>query len=562
MIVLGLIGRPDSPWCHDATACLLIDGVVTSALEQERLSRRRYAPGEGAEQAARLLLDESGLRPSDVDAIGYAWADASPQDARRVDTDLESGVLATDRLTATILPGLTGELRNREIFFFDHHLCHAAQTYWFNPHPVADILIADGMGGAGATSLFTVNNGRFQLIERYSHAWSLGIFYEAAAYYAGLGWDAAGKLMGLSSYGQPSGRRFMTFDDGAGAFRLSAGLNGVPHRGLPEERLAPAWLEIFESSVFPFAGGAGNTHDYATFAADVQATLEDAGMALARRLRKRSGANVLLTAGGVALNAHLNRLLARTSGYRSVCSTAAPHDGGAAIGAGLLAASLMGEPIRTAAADQPLQIFLGPEITVAQIEHALGSSRASAIALEPDKLRMEVASALRQGEIVAYYDGRIELGPRALGARSLLAPIRPRHVLDRLNRIKGRAPWRPAALSLTGDGFRMLDLEPPVKGLSEYMLCVHKVGADVRPMASAGVHVDGTSRAQYVPKDTEFAALISAVADQTGMPAVINTSLNLRGQPMVLTPGQALELFTEAPGVGVLAMPPYLLRRG
>jgi carbamoyltransferase len=561
MIVLGLIGRPDSQWCHDATASLVIDGVVVGALEQERISRRRYAAGEGPEDAVRVLLDQHRLRPSDIDAIGYAWADATSDIARSVDTDLVGGVLATERLTATILPGMADDLRHKEIFFFDHHLCHAAQTYWFNAHSKADILVADGMGGAGATSLFAVDDGRFELLDRYSHSWSLGIFYEAAAYYAGLGWDAAGKLMGLSSYGRPSGRRFMAFDDGAGSFRLDPGLRGVSTAELPEEGLAHAWLALFEANAFPFAAGSGNTFDYATFAADIQATLEDVGMALARRLRRRSGNDVLMVAGGVALNAHLNRLFALDSGYRSVCSTAAPHDGGAAIGAGLLAASLSGESISLRTAADPLQIFLGPEVTVASIERAVSVASSSAIALEPDKLQAEVAAALGRGEIVAYFDGRIEIGPRALGARSLLAAPRPRGVADRLNRIKGRAPWRPAALSLTDEGFHDLDLEPPVHGLSDYMLCVHKVGADAWPAASAGVHVDGTTRAQHVPGETAFGQLLTAVAAETGLPAVINTSLNLRGQPMILHPRQAIELFDEAPEVDLLAMPPYILRR-
>jgi carbamoyltransferase len=561
MHVLGLIGRPDSPECHDATAALIVDGVLVGALEQERISRRRYAAGEGAEDAVRVLLAEHGLRPSDIDAIGYAWTDATPEISRRVETGLPGGVMATDRLTTAILPGLADQLRHRDIYFFDHHLCHAAETYWLNSEVTADVLVADGMGGAGATSLFRVDDGEFRLLDRYPHAWSLGIFYEAAAYFAGLGWDAAGKLMGLSSYGHPSGRHFLAYDERAGTFSLDPSLRGVPAAGLPEDRLAPAWLEIFERSVFPYAACAGSTFDYATFAADVQVTLEDVGMALARRLRGESGADALLLAGGVALNAHLNRLLARESGYRRVLSTPAPHDGGAAIGAGLLAASLRGEALRPGSVAEPLPIFLGPKVTVADIERALAGTGHRAVSMEPDKLRKEVAAELASGGIVAYFDGPIEIGPRALGARSLLSSVQPRAGLDRLNRIKGRAPWRPAAMALTGGGFRSLGLEPPAHGLSEYMLCVHAVDEAHWAEASAGVHVDGTTRAQYVPDGTGFGNLLSAVAGETGIPAAINTSLNLRGQPMALSPGQAIDLFGEAPDVDMLVLPPYVLRR-
>ena len=450
MIVLGLIGRPDSKWCHDATAALIVDGTVVSALEQERISCRRYAQGEGAQDAVEVLLADAGLRPSDVDAIGYAWADADPAVSRVADSTLAGGALATDKMTSAILPRLAGQLGNREIIFFDHHLCHAAETYWFNPFSRAAILVADGMGGAGATSLFLAEDGKFKLLDRYDHAWSLGIFYEAAAYYAGLGWDAAGKLMGLSSYGTPSGRRFITFDANTGAFALDPSLRGMPPSDLREDGLAHAWISVFEASVFPYAAGVGNTFDYATFAADVQVTLEEIGLALARRLRQRTGAEALLLAGGVALNAHLNRLLVRCGEYRAVASTAAPHDGGAAVGAGLLAATLLGEPVRLAAVGDPPRIFLGPEVSARRIERAIARAGCPAVAFDDDSLRKQVARALGEEQVVAYFDGPIELGPRALGARSLLAAPRPRLVLDRLNRIKGRAPWWPAVLVSPG----------------------------------------------------------------------------------------------------------------
>jgi carbamoyltransferase len=263
----------------------------------------------------------------------------------------------------------------------------------------------------------------------------------------------------------------------------------------------------------------------------------------------------------VALNAHLNRLLARESGYRTVASTMAPHDGGAAIGAGLLAAAVLGEPVRRPAPEDPPRICLGPAVRAAAVEAALADSPVTPRAMDPDGLRTEIAAALGRGRIVAYFDGPIEMGPRALGARSLLASPASRATLDRINRIKGRAAWRPAALALTGAGFRGLDMEPPAVGLSEYMLCVHHVDPDAWRTVSAGVHVDGTSRAQHVLPDTGFGALLDAVGADSGLPAVINTSLNLRGQPMVLTPRDAVELFDQARDIDVLAMPPYLVAR-
>jgi carbamoyltransferase len=163
---------------------------------------------------------------------------------------------------------------------------------------------------------------------------------------------------------------------------------------------------------------------------------------------------------------------------------------------------------------------------------------------------------------VAWFDGPNEFGPRALGARSLLASPSSRETLDRLNRVKGREPWRPAALSLTQEGFYALDMEPPVPGLSDYMLCTHQVGEHESHRAVAGVHVDGTTRAQYVPEEKNgFGALLAAVGNESGLPAVVNTSLNTRGKPMVLTPDQAVDLMLAEPEIDLLVMPPYVARR-
>lgn len=368
--------------------------------------------------------------------------------------------------------------------------------------------------------------------------------------------------MGLSSYGRPSGRRFMTFDPGNARFQLEGRLRGAVTGDLNGEWVGTAWQKTFEASVFPYSSSAANTFDYASFAADVQATLEEISLGMTARLRQLSGQDTLLLSGGVVLNAHMNRRIARESGYRRVSGTVAPNDGGTAFGAALLAECLTGTIPRPLSGDDAAPIFCGPAVATKAIETALNRHGIAAQAMEPDKLRSQVAAALDRGEIVAWFDGPNEFGPRALGARSLLASPVDRTTLDRLNRIKGREPWRPAALSLTAAGFRSLDMEPPVRGLSDYMLCTHRVDESRSHRAAAGVHVDGTSRAQYVPDDANsFGALLAAVGDESGFPGVINTSLNTRGQPMVLTPGQAVELMVGTPEIDVLAMPPYFVRR-
>ena len=561
MIVLGVSGRSDMPGCHDGAACLVIDGQVVGGLEQERVSRRRHAHGESAEDAVRILLDAHGLHPSDIDAIGYPWSERA-EGEREPDTDLPCGVHVSDHFTDVILPTLGRDLGSREIIFFDHHLCHAAQAYFMNSYETTDVLVADGWGGDGSTSLFHVDKGRFRLLERYDRCWSLGIFYGAASDYAKQGWWGAGKLMGLSSYGRCSGRHFMSFDERTASFQLDPRLRGSISSARDWDRLGEQWLEAFAASAFPYTPSSANTFDYAPFAADVQMTLEELGLAMTARLRRLSGEDTLLLSGGVALNANMNRRIALESGYQRVSGTIAPNDGGTVFGAAMLAEHLLGKTPRPLPVEESQPIFLGPPVPTRGIESALDRHALVTETLEPDRLRSEVAIALGRGEVVAWFDGPSEFGPRALGARSLLASPQKRTTLDRLNRVKGRESWRPAALSLTSAGFHALAMEPPIGGLSDYMLCTHQVGEFETPRAIAGVHVDGTSRAQHVPDDEDgFGALLAAVGDESGLPAVINTSLNTRGQPMVLTPDQAVELLIEIPEIDVLAMPPYVVRR-
>ncbi|MEU1818448.1 carbamoyltransferase C-terminal domain-containing protein [Streptomyces roseifaciens] len=562
MIVLGLVGRPDVPGCHDGAVCLAVDGKVVGALEQERVSRRRHAPGEGPEDAVRVLLDAFGVHPREIQAIGYAWADAPPGTPVTEAPGIPCGVHVTDALTETILPNLASRLGTRDITFFDHHLCHAAGAYFLNPYATADILVADGWGGDGSTSLFHVDQGRFRLLERYDKCWSLGMFYGAAAAYAKLGWWGAGKLMGLSSYGRTSDMRFISFDAATGGFSLDPRLRGDLAGGPSWEKLGKQWLAAFEENVFPYTDSSANAFDYAPFAADAQLTVEEAGLALAARARRLSGEDTLLLSGGVALNAHMNRRIALESGYARVSGTVAPNDGGTVFGAALLAEALFGTMPAPLPAEAGQPVFFGPPVPTGAVEKALERAGCTAVALEQDRLLAEVAAAIAQGEVVAWFDGPNEFGPRALGARSLLASPRHRTTLDRLNRVKGREPWRPAALSLTAEGFHALDMEPPVQGLSDYMLNMHLVGRERIERAPAGVHVDRTTRAQLVPDaDSGFGALLGAVAEETGLPGVVNTSLNIKGEPMVLTPEQGVDLMVASPDIDLLAMPPYLVRR-
>src|SRR5215217_594421 len=215
--ILGLIGRPDVKDCHDAAAALLRDGQVLVALEQERLSRRRHAFGESAAQAARSCLEEAGLTLDDVDYIAYGWLEPLQQPG----STLEPEIVTSSELTPIILPPAVVPCRHAPLIcFVRHHRAHMAASFHASGFAEAAGLILDGQGEDESISLWHGSGREMSKLRGYGVKSSLGMFYEAAAFYAGLGWDAAGKLMGLASYGSPDVEIDLAIDPGSGEIRL------------------------------------------------------------------------------------------------------------------------------------------------------------------------------------------------------------------------------------------------------------------------------------------------------------------------------------------------------
>ncbi|MBC3192303.1 carbamoyltransferase [Pseudonocardia sp. C8] len=530
---------------HDPAAALVVDGRVVAAAEEERFTRRKHGkepvPFSAWEQpaaAAAWCLEQGGLSPADLDAVGWSY-DPDLVEHGQPGTDPGWEQLRTDfarrapYFLRTALPGLDpGVVR-----FVQHHLAHAASAAPAAPWQDGAVLVADGRGEATSYLAGLYRNGILQRMATQRLPDSLGLRYEDLT--AHLGFRRSSdeyKVMALASYGTP---RFA--DD------LAEDLHA---RGDGGFRAAPVDLSRFA----PPRGPADPVlPEHADLAASMQRRLEDTLLDLARWLHDRTGESRLAMAGGIALNCVANTRIADEGPFDEVWVQPAAGDAGTALGAALHLAAEAGDPV----APMP-GADLGRGWTDDELEQVLRDAR---VRYErPDDLPGTVADAIADDGVVAWFQGRSEFGPRALGNRSLLAHPGRRENLDRLNAVKGRESFRPVAPMVRAERAAELFSRGPAE--SPYMLFVHDVAPEWQDRIPAVTHVDGTARIQTVDHTERplLAALLGDVEKATGLPCVINTSLNTAGRPMVDTPVHALETFGSAP-IDLLALGPFVVRR-
>ncbi|GLZ05205.1 carbamoyltransferase [Actinomadura sp. NBRC 104412] len=535
---------------HDPSAALIVDGRIVGAAEEERFSRRKhgkrpvpFSAWELPERAARWCLDEAGLEPGDLDAVAYSY-DPALAEPGMCGHDGHWEELRTRYATrapyflATALPGLDPGI----VRFVPHHLAHAASTALAAPDPGrGDVLVIDGRGEAHShlAGTYDDRDGGFTTFAAQCLPHSLGLMYEELTEHLGfLRSSDEYKVMALASYGEPRflkemRERIRTTGDGGFA-------------------VAPIDWTALAKARSPADGEDRWTADHADLAASAQARLEEVLLELALWTHRRGGSDRLTLAGGVALNCVANSRLAEEGPYKEIWVQPAAGDAGTALGAALHLAWAAGErPAAMPGAD------LGRRWTDEELAARLETAR---VPYErPADLAGTVADALARDQIVAWFQGRAEFGPRALGHRSLLAHPGNAANLERLNAVKGREQFRPIAPMVALDRAAEI-FEGPLP--SPYMLFVHRVSPEWRDRIPAVVHVDGTARIQTVDNQAEplVAGLLKAFEARTGLPVVVNTSLNTAGRPMVDDPRDVLECFGSAP-VDLLAIGPYVVRR-
>jgi carbamoyltransferase len=536
--VLGISGA-----YHDAAAALVIDGVVIAAVQQERLSRIKNDPSLPID-AALAVLGFAGLSPAALDAVVFyenpfaklervlvgllrhapaSWR-AFP---RAMASQLGSKLWVLDALADGI-----GVERAR-VRFEDHHRCHAASAFFPSGFDDAAVLVLDGVGEHSSTSIWHGHGDALAPIEQVEFPHSLGLLYAGLTAYLGFAVNEGEyKVMGLAAWGEPRlGEAFehivRLHDDGSFELVLECFANMTD----AELGFGPALERVLGPRRPPDRrwdfDDASDRH-YADVAATLQAVLERAIVALARRAARATGARRLCLAGGVALNALSNARVADSGLFERVFVQPAAGDAGGALGAAILGALAHGDPrpqpMRDAALGLPIDAARAHEVAT-----ALGL-----VVTRVDDPIAELATRLARGEIVAHAHGRFEWGPRALGQRSIFADPRRAETRERLNRvIKQREPFRPFAPAVRAEDASTW-FAGDADDMTPFMTRTLAVRDDCRAGLAAVTHRDGTARVQTVTEAAapRLHALLGAVAAHTDVPIVLNTSLNGPGDPI------------------------------
>ncbi|MCA9515961.1 MAG: hypothetical protein KC635_13540 [Myxococcales bacterium] len=563
MRILGI-----SALFHDSAAALVDGGRVVAAVQEERLSRKKNDARLPLE-AARECLAQGGLELADVDWVVFYEKPIAKFD-RILQTSLGAwprGILRFTRAMRTWLGDrlwLEGRLARElgtsadRILFSDHHLSHAASAFFPSPLERAAVLTVDGVGEWTTSAIHhatTGDDGRARLatVARQRFPGSMGLLYSAITAYLGFEVNVGEYMvMGLAAYGEP---RFLpelsrvarlgpagelALDMRYFAFHRSDAQSFSPRL---EALLGPA-----RDPATPIDLDTAEGRRLADVAASVQRLCEDYLVAAAREARRVTGEADLCLAGGVALNCVANARVAREAGFDRVVVHPAAGDAGGALGAALLVANALGEPRDRAT----LSPQLGRAWADEEVRGFLRDVRVRHTAFDDDDaLVTEVARRLARGEVGGWFQGGSEWGPRALGGRSILADARDPGMADRVNaRVKYREPFRPfAPAALADDAHRFFALDGGrYEGLTPHMLAVVPLTDAGRAELPAVCHADGTARVQTVDSrhHPRFRALLEAFRAETGVGVLLNTSLNLKGEPICGSPVDALATFDRS----------------
>jgi carbamoyltransferase len=570
-----------SAYYHDSAAAIVVDGRIIAAAQEERFTRKKHDP-EFPRNAVVACLQQASLAPRDIDYVAF-YDKPFVKFERLIETYLAFAprgfasfrhalpVWINEKLFQKSL--LVRELNaiepsvewGKRLLFSEHHLSHAASAFYPSPFERAAVLTMDGVGEWTTTSLAVGQGHKLTVLKEIHFPHSLGLLYSAFTYYTGFKVNSGEyKVMGLAPYGEPKYadliRQHLIDVKEDGSFRLDidyfdycTGLKMTSSR----------FDELFGGS--PRKAEDRLTQREMDLAASIQVITEEVVLKLAKSIARETGERNLCMAGGVALNCVANGKLLKQRYFDKLWLQPAAGDAGGAVGAALAAYHLHLQQGREPPARQDgMQgAFLGPEYSRPEIERRLKTAGARFEVLSDDTLLDACASALEQGQALGWHQGRMEFGPRALGARSILGDARSPTMQKLLNlKVKYRESFRPFAPSVLREDLpEWFDLDED----SPYMLLVADVVAKHRiPMTEdqrklfgidklnvprssipAVTHVDYSARVQTVHKETNprYHEMIRRFKARTGCPAIVNTSFNVRGEPIVCTPEDAFRCF-------------------
>lgn len=569
---------------HDSAAVLLCDGDLVAAAEEERFTRRKHDSNYPI-QAIEFCLKTAGITGRDLDQVVFyekpflkferivTMATAGFPDTREMFSRSMRSLLGEKLWIRTRLASHLG-VPERRIIFSEHHISHAASAFFCSPFDNAAILTVDGVGEWATATLGVGLANDIKLISEIRFPHSLGLLYSAFTAFLGFEVNEGEyKVMGMAPFGKPRHadkvwKLINCANDGSFELNLDyfsfyrsptrtysdkfADLFGPPRpRDLNFFTGQTGHYSYFGERPQDFSQQAERNQHYADIAASIQAVTEEILLRMAKYARRRTELPRLCLAGGVALNSVANARILRESGFEEIYIQPAAGDSGGALGAALWGYHSAGGHPRRFTMNHA---YWGEEHSNGTAVDQVRDSGASHVTFDDeDKLLDSVADALAAGAVVGWSQGRFEWGPRALGNRSILADPRRAEMKDIVNvKIKFREPFRPFAPAVLAESFgdyfekAMAEQHP-----ARFMLLVSEVRGDKREVIPAVTHVDGTGRAQAVfnehsPHSPLFYRLISRFRDAAGVPVLLNTSFNLRGEPIVNTPREALNTFMKS----------------
>ena len=591
MYILGI-----SCYFHDAAATLIKDGVVIAAAEEERFSRIKH-DFEFPENAINFCLNLEGIEVEDLEYIVF-FEKPFVKFERLLLCTMQTFPRSMKLFREAMVTWLGDKLwikhllqdklgvDSSKILFSEHHLSHAASSFYCSPFNEAAILTVDGVGEWTTATLGIGRGTDIQLIKEIKFPNSLGLLYSAFTAFLGFEVNEGEyKVMGMAPFGDPKyvDQVYEVVNvDEEGGFELDMDYFSFHYSsdktftkkfeklfGKPRDPKA----EFFtDASGYPsYFGDKPDDYDeiakqnqyYADIAASIQVVTEQIMVKMANYAYKETGLKYLCMAGGVALNSVANRKILAQTPFEEIYIQPAAGDGGASTGAALYGYhAMLGKP-RNFVMEHA---YWGEEHSPAATQEFLKENDIPYELIEDDqKLFERVVDSIQNGKVIGWHQGRFEYGPRALGNRSILADPRSKEMKDIVNvKIKFREPFRPFAPSILVDrAGEYFDLDEPEKHYpARFMLYVTNVREEKRDILPAITHVDGTGRLQTVRKDTNprYYKLIETFGDATGVPVLLNTSFNLKGEPVVNTPAEAFSSFS-ASGMDLLVLGNYLVTK-
>jgi len=545
---------------HESAAALLVDGELVAAVEEERFNRIKHAkpaewdnPHQLPERAIRFCLKHAGLIARDIHHVAFSF-DPKLREKRYRAEWWDPRLEETFRLRLGQVRGAIEELLGRalgqRLHFVPHHMAHAASAYFPSHFDRAAILTIDGIGETAGSLLAKAVGSRIQSVETFEYPHSIGFVWEVFSAYLGFSHYDASKVMGLAAYGDPEvfHQQFQSIlradEVNYGVAREILGVHPDKFARM-EAMFGPPRAEE-DSEMLP---------RHADIAAALQAATDAAVAALVRRVKRKVPLDNLCLAGGVALNCVTNEVIRRAGEFSNLFIPSAPHDAGTAIGAALAVHSAKQKRPPQRGCSTP---YLGPAFKRGDILAAVKS--AGLTARRSKSPARDAAKMIADGKIVAWFQGRMEFGPRALGNRSLLADPRRPEMRDILNqKVKHREDFRPFAPSVMAEHADEWFEVGAHSASHEFMLFAPMVKPERRDRIPAVVHKDGTARVQLVSRKSNprFHELISCFFAQTGVPLVVNTSFN-DSEPIVCTPTDAIVTFRKS-GIDALFMDDVVL---